>query len=110
MNSKLIIVLMAAALITGCVSQYKKDEANEKTAENFKVNCATAEGDIRMLQAEKVNAAKEAAAGVSTIVPVGLVVGLITGTEGEKAKIATGQYDKVLSEAISRIQSQCHVQ
>jgi hypothetical protein len=67
------------------------------------VNCATAQGDMAMLQKEKVSAAQQAAAGVSTIAPVGAVAGFLTGTEGEKAQVTTGDYNKALDQAITRI-------
>ena len=73
------------------------------------VNCATAPGDIAMLQKEKVSAAQQAAAGVSTIAPVGAVAGFLTGTEGEKAQVTTGDYNKALDQAITRIKSTCGI-
>jgi hypothetical protein len=53
------------------------------------VNCATAEADIRVLNSEKVHVAHEIEAGVTAIVPIGLLVGVVTRTEGEKIEIAT---------------------
>jgi hypothetical protein len=74
------------------------------------INCATAEGDIRMLRSEKVNTAKQIAAGVGAITPIGLVAGLATGTEGTKAQVATGDYNRMLDQKIAEIQQTCGVQ
>ena len=71
------------------------------------VNCATAQGDIAKLQSEKESASKQAAAGVSAFTPVGAVAGFLSGTEGEKAQIASGDYNKALDQAINRIKTTC---
>lgn len=105
------IVLTVALLIglTGCASEYKKEAKEEQAAKTMPVNCATAQADLKTLNSEKVNAAQQAAAGVSTIAPIGLVAGLVTGTEGEKAQITTGEYNKVLDQAITRIKTTCNI-
>lgn len=74
------------------------------------VNCATAEGDIRALKSEKVHAAEQLAAGVSAITPIGLIAGVATGTEGTKAKVATGEYNKMLDKKIAEIKQECGIQ
>jgi hypothetical protein len=109
---KTMIVIAAAGLtigLVGCASQYKQEAKQEQQAKTMPVNCATAQGDIATLQAEKVSAAKQAAAGVGAIAPVGAVAGLLTGTEGEKGQIATGDYNMALDQAITRIKSTCGI-
>jgi hypothetical protein len=83
----------------------------KKTLKSLKqpVNCSTAEGDIRVLKSEKVHVASQVAAGVTALVPVGLVLGIVTGTEGTKFKVATGDYNKALDQRIAEIQSTCGV-
>ncbi len=97
----LIVVLML--IIVGCSPVSK--EAKQDLAKP--VNCATAEGDIRSLQAEKAHVGKEIAAGVTAIVPIGLVVNVVTGTEGEHFKVATGKYNKMIDKKIADIKQQC---
>jgi len=97
------------APVGGCVSEYKKEGTQEKQAQQMPVNCTTAEGDIRVLQAEKVNVAKQIAAGVSMIAPIGLVVGVATKTEGEKYQVTTGDYNKMLDQKIAEIKQTCHI-
>jgi outer membrane murein-binding lipoprotein Lpp len=110
----MILVCAAAiggiALLSGCQSSDVKYEKYEAQAKSMPVNCATAQGDIRMLRSEKVNAEQQAAAGVTSIVPVGAVVGLIGGTEGTQVQIATGEYNQILDKKIAEIQSTCGVQ
>ena len=74
------------------------------------INCAHAEGDIRVLQSEKAHVASEIANGVTAIIPASLVMGIITGTEKEKIRIATGEYNKAIDKRIAEIKSQCGVQ
>ena len=45
--------------------------------------------------------------GVTAIVPISLVVGIVTGTEGTKLRVATGEYNKMIDERIAEIKSQC---
>jgi hypothetical protein len=103
---KLIALAIIAALVPACAMQYKQTEQQMKQP----INCATAEGDIRALQAEKTNVAQQIAAGVTSIVPAGLLLGLVTGTEGAKLNVATGEYDKMIDQRIAEIKQKCNVQ
>ena len=47
------------------------------------------------------------AAGFSAVVPVGLVVGTVTGQEGTNAKVGTGAYNKMLDDKIAEINREC---
>jgi hypothetical protein len=95
-----------AALMLGCAAQYKKTEG--RVAE-MPVNCDTADGDIRVLQNEKTNVAQQAAAGVTMVFPIGLVVGLVQGTQGTKWRVTTGEYNKALDTKIAEIKQTCHL-
>jgi hypothetical protein len=99
------MILMFAVLIAGCAKQYKAKEA----ALDQPINCAHAEGDIRALNAEKAHTKDRIKAGVQSIVPVSLVAGLVTKTEGTKIKVATGDYNKLLDKKIMQIQNECGV-
>ena len=99
--------LALALLLSGCAMKLEKEE---KAAEGMPVNCATADGDIRVLRGEKAHVAEQIALGVTAIYPAGLVVGLLTGTEGTKIQVATGDYNKKLDAKIAQIQQQCGVQ
>ena len=71
------------------------------------MNCATAEADLRVLQSEKTHTSQQIADGVTAIVPIGLVVGVVTGTEAGKAQVATGEYNKMLDAKIAEIKQKC---
>jgi hypothetical protein len=88
-----------------CVSHYKQVEQDLKKP----VKYATAKADIRV-ENEKVHTAEQMAAGVSVIVPIGLVAGVLKGAEGTKIKVATGEYDKMIDEKITEIKSECNLE
>ena len=93
-------------LLTACkgpnVAQVQQQEAAP-------VNCATAEGDLRVLQSEKVSTTKQIADGVTAITPVGLVAGTATGTEKGKLQIASGEYNKMIDQKIAQIKMTCGI-
>ena len=96
-------IVMAPAL--GCVMQQKK--VDKEVTSGAPVNCSTAEGDIRVLQSEKAHIAEQVVEGVTAIAPAGLVLGILTGTETTKLKVAVGEYDKHIDKRIAEIQSTC---
>ena len=105
--NKIILLGCIVVLLPACGAfKAKKVEKEMKQP----INCATAEGDIRMLQHEKAHVAEQIADGVTSIIPASLVLGIVTGTEKEKIRIATGEYNKAIDKRIAEIKSQCGVQ
>jgi len=51
--------------------------------------------------------ARQIVAGVTSIVPAGIVIGLVTGTTGTKYRVATGEYNKKIDERIAAVKSKC---
>lgn len=92
------------ALMAGCAMEYKKTEENLNKPP---INCFTAEGDIRVLKSEKANVAQQIAAGLQTIVPTSIVVGLVTGTSGTSAQVENGEYNRMIDARIAEIKSVC---
>jgi hypothetical protein len=89
-----------------CRQKSKKIEQEMKQP----INCATAQGDIRMLQHEKAHVAQEPAEGITAILPAGLVVGVVTGTEKEKLGVSIGEYNKMIDKRIAEIKEKCGVE
>lgn len=108
-NTALLIcaVFSFTVLFAACA----KDKEYKKTMEGMDqpVNCATAEGDIRSLNHEKAHVKDEIAQGVTAITPVGLVVGVIHGTEKTKLKVAIGEYNDMIDERIAQIKQECGI-
>jgi hypothetical protein len=91
-------------VVTGCAMEEKKEAA---AAQAMPINCAQAPGDLRVLNSEKANTATKIGNGVSMIVPIGLVAGLVTGTEKTKYQVSTGEYNKALDAKIAQIKAAC---
>jgi hypothetical protein len=104
MKKKLFIVVAMLSLV-GCALQEKKVEQGLTQP----INCDIAEGDIRVLESEKAHVARQVVAGVTSIVPAGIVLGLVTGTTGTKLRVATGEYNKKIDERIADIKRTCGV-
>ncbi|MFZ9033841.1 MAG: hypothetical protein ACO21J_07805 [Anaerohalosphaeraceae bacterium] len=106
--TKMTTISMVALviLVAGCSDKYKKTEQQLKQP----INCATAEGDIRMLMHEKAHVTDQIAQGVSAFSPAGLVVGLVAGDEGTKAKVASGDYNKMIDKRIAEIKAHCGIE
>ena len=100
-----VLAICSLMLFPSCATKYKKAETEAKQP----VNCATAEADIRVLKSEKAHTAKQVEMGVSAVVPIGLVAGVVTGKEGTKYRVATGEYNKMLDAKIAEIKKECGV-
>jgi hypothetical protein len=105
--SMTIVAIFLITLFTSCASQ--KQVAQGEMDVKKPINCAYAEGDIRALQSEKTTAAEQMATGITTIVPVGLVASAVQGKTGTDAKVATGDYNKMLDDKIAEIKMKCGV-
>ena len=99
-----MVILCVAAGLAGCTMHEKK---TEKQVKAMPVNCDTAPGDLRMLEEEKKTTMQRIGAGVRSVVPIGLVAGVVTGTAGTKYRIATGDYNKMLDDKIAEIKQAC---
>jgi hypothetical protein len=91
-------------VLGGCAMQEKKEEAGAQT---MPVNCATAPGDLRVLNSEKASTASKIGNGISMVAPIGLVAGLVTGTEKTKYQVTTGEYNRALDTKIAQIKAAC---
>ena len=94
---KALLIVLSIVLVAACAPITKQ----EKQELAKPIDCRTAEGDIRVLQSEKAHVAQQIANGVTAIVPAGLVIGLVTGTESDKIKVATGDYNNMIDQKIA---------
>ena len=101
----MILMVALVILVTGCSDKFKKGETQMKQP----INCATADGDIRMLMHEKAHVEDQIVQGVTAIFPAGAVVGIATKTEGTKLKVTTGEYNKMIDKRIAEIKAECGV-
>ncbi len=95
---------LGLVVLSGCAMQEKKEAA---AAQTMPINCSTAPGDLRALNSEKASTASKIGNGISMVAPIGLVEGLVTGTEKTKYQVSTGEYNKALDAKIAQIQAAC---
>ena len=96
--------VVASLLVAGCAQQFKQQA---KSIQNQPIDCRTAPGDLRVLQSEKANAVQQIAMGATAIYPAGAVMGILTGTEGTKLSVATGDYNRMIDDKIAQIKRTC---
>jgi len=101
------LALSISALAFGTACSPISKTAQQELAQP--VNCRTAEGDIRVLESEKAHVEKQVASGVMAVTPAGAVTGILTGTEDDKIKVATGEYDRQIDRKIAEIKRVCGV-
>ncbi len=99
------VAFISLVLATGCARKQKKIEKQVKS--DAAINRTTAEGDIRVLKNEKAHVASRVAEGVTALAPAGIVIGILTGTEGTKLKVAVGDYNKAIDKRIADIKRTC---
>ena len=73
------------------------------------VNCNTAAGDLRVLQSEKANVLTQIASGVTSLDPAAAVLSTVTGSEGAKLKVASGEYNRMIDQKIALIKQTCGI-
>ncbi len=101
------LTLVLAVLVVGCAARQKEVLQEIEKANEQPVQCATAEGDIRVLEAERAHTASRVAQGVTAVFPAGAVIGILSGTYTTKVKIAAGRYNKAIDERIATIREAC---
>ena len=105
-----VILLVCIVMLLPACAAFKQKGVEKELEKDLPINCATAEGDIRILQHEKSHVAQQIVEGVTAITPAGIVIGAVTGTEGVKLKVATGKYNKMIDARIAEIKEQCGVE
>lgn len=99
------LAVAAALAISACspTTQAGRDELKQP------VNCKTAEGDLRVLAAEQKHVKDQQAAGVTSIIPAGAVIGVVSGTEDANLKVLSGDYQKQLDAKVKEIKTTCKI-
>jgi len=77
------------------------------TALAGEIDCSNAEDDIQRLEHEKLNTAERMEKGVTSILPIGLVVNTLKGTEDKNMEMATGDYNEKIDRSIAAIKEKC---
>jgi hypothetical protein len=101
---KLVTLVLTTSFLTLACQTISK-EAKEDLAKP--VNCETALQDIMALENEKASVMKQIAEGVTAVAPAGAVIGILTLQEGDKLKVAVGEYNHQITEKIKEIKTTC---
>ena len=99
------LLILLSFVITGCV--FHREQVEEDINDSLGVNCASAKNDLKVLDDEKVGLVGQIASGVTMVAPVGLVVGILTGTIDTKFRVTTGEYNDMLDKRITQIKQTC---
>ena len=102
-----VVPLLVVTMSSACV--FKQKEVYREVSHASAVDCSVAQGDLRLLYHEKANVAERVTEGLLAIWPASLVVGIVTGTEATKAKVAIGEYNKAVDKRITQIRETCGV-
>ena len=103
-STLMTLLFIGCLLLLGACAPISKEA---KQTLKQPVNCATAEGDIRLLEHERANVAEQVANGVTAIAPAGIVLGVVTGTEVDKLKVAAGHYNTLIDKKEAEIRAAC---
>ena len=107
-NHLATIVAATIALSFGAQSSWAEDKGGPKDADtSAPVDCSTAKEDLAHLKHEKKSTVERIGHGVTSILPIGLVVHAVKGTEGQSLKMASGDYNDKIDARIAQIQKAC---
>ena len=104
MSRRILAVILGALLIGGCAMHQKKVMHTLKNP--APVNCATAEGDLRVLQSEKTHVAGQILEGITSLTPAGAALGSRTLTATTKCKVAVGAYNKMTDKRLAKLKAE----
>lgn len=102
-GAALFIALFAQGFTTSASSENLPSEASG-------VDCSNAPEDLSRLEHEKTSTAERIEKGVTSIMPIGLVVKSVAGTENQDLEMASGDYDAKIDERIAEIKQTCNIQ
>ncbi|WP_254055839.1 hypothetical protein [Ruegeria sp. EL01] len=102
---KVLAKLMPVFCVAGVMAIGPAFAASD--TERHPVNCATAEGDLRAIDAEKKHAEDKQLESVAAITPAGALLGLVTGTENKRLRMLSGDYIKQLDARSAEIKATC---
>jgi hypothetical protein len=103
---KFIPVICLAIFVAACASPISQHEKQELASP---VDCSTAQSDIRTLEDERASVVKQIKNGVTAVVPVGAVLGILSGTEIDKLEVGSHYYNHKINQKIAEIKRECGV-
>ena len=102
---KISLIILLSMFVSGCVMHRAQVEDDIK--DNLAVNCSSAGNDLKVLEDEKISLVGQIASGVTMVAPIGLALGILTGTIDTKYRVTTGEYNDMLDNRIALIKNSC---
>lgn len=96
-----LCLLLLAALGCAAIPDHAKENLSKP------VNCETAVHDIETLEAGRASSAARIAHGVTAIIPVSAVIGIASGGEGDRIRVASGAFNTSIDQKIAEIRETC---
>jgi hypothetical protein len=108
------LMLLSLFVCTSCASRknhspFPTIDQGVKARMVKPVNCASARQDIQILENEKASVGKQMLSGVRSVLPIGVVAGILMGDYRDRVSVATGQYNADLEAKIAQIRQACRV-
>ncbi len=102
----LFVIIYVFALIGGCaaISEQTKSKLQNPS------DCSRAEQDIEILEVEIASVGKRVVSGVRSIMPTGMIIGLLKGDYKDGVRIAIGKYNKDIEAKIKEIKDACGIE
>ena len=73
------------------------------------ISCDTAVTDIHILEGERANTFKKLNAGVRSVMPSGIVVGILKEDYSDGVRVASGSYNRAIETKIQDIKDYCNL-
>ena len=109
------LLIIACVAVSACSANYSNKSPVPSVSDEAKaglrkpINCRTARQDIKTLQEERASTGKQALSGVRSVMPIGVVAGLLMGDYSDRVEVATGQYNTDIDNKITEISQACGV-
>ena len=97
-------LMFFSALLIGCQQPVLDSEIQAMSAD-----CDHIADQVASLQREEATTNERIASGIKAIIPTSAVVHLFRGELKREAKIATGEYNRMLAAKISELKRDCAV-
>ncbi len=104
---RLVLVGLAALAASACASTATTEEREALLAEP--IDCAVAEADIATLEAAKPSGRERRQSALRTVVPVGAITSVATGSYRDRAAVLIGRTTGELEQRIVDIEEACGI-
>ena len=102
-NTTLLAIAVIGLACAASIPEATKEELAKP------IDCDTAEADIARLEAERASVGKQVSSGVRSIAPPAVIAGIVRGDTKDRARVASGTYNREIEEKLFQIRQQCAI-